>query len=102
MKLKRCTNTSTINQRAFILDILKNNSSFNTLEFREVGICSPAPRVKELRDRGYIIDTYRVSAIDSAGTLHPRIAKYVLKQGPTFTHPLTTKKEAEYFKEWLK
>lgn len=48
-----------------------------TCEFRRLGILSPAPRIKELREAGYTILTYK-TAVNEAGYIHHNIAKYVL------------------------
>ena len=71
--------TGTHNQRLFILNYLKAHQSATTLEFREMGICAPAPRILELRARGYRIETHFVDDIDSAGVEHHKIARYVFK-----------------------
>ncbi len=55
--------------------------SVNTLEFRAVGIASPAPRIKELREAGWRIHSTRETATDSAGVKHHGIARYWLSVG---------------------
>jgi len=81
-------NTSTASQRQAILAWLKTNNSITTIQARdELGIMSPASRVKELRDDGVNIKTHWTNTKDRAGTKH-REAKYVLfadtiKKAPT-------------------
>ncbi len=72
------TDTSNQKQRDAILKMLAVGS-VNTLEFRAVGIASPAPRIKELREAGWRIHSTRETATDSAGVKHRRIARYWLK-----------------------
>jgi len=78
-----CTTTSTRTQRAFVLKALKNNASLNTFELRELGICSPAPRLKELIDSGIKINSVREAAIDSIGVKHRNVSRYWLVETPT-------------------
>jgi hypothetical protein len=72
------TDTSNQKQRDAILKMLAHGS-VNTLEFRAVGLCSPAPRIKELREAGWRIHSTRETATDSAGVKHHGIARYWLK-----------------------
>lgn len=70
---------STERQRSILLDYLKTHGSFTTLFSREtLGIMSPAPRIKELREQGHKIITERIAATDCTGTKHYGIARYVL------------------------
>lgn len=72
------TETEGQKQRDAILKMLAHGS-VNTLEFRAVGIASPAPRIKELREAGWRIHSTRETATDSAGVKHHGIARYWLK-----------------------
>jgi len=74
--------TKACNQRAMILKLLKSHPSLNTLEFREHGYCSPAPRIFELRNSGIKIASIREIAIDSGGVKHRNIARYYLEKTP--------------------
>ncbi|MBI0133906.1 helix-turn-helix domain-containing protein [Snodgrassella alvi] len=69
-------NTSYATQRSFILQCLRK-CPHSTLELRALGICSPAPRINELRNKGYVIKTTRRHEYDSAGVIHS-IAVYTL------------------------
>lgn len=69
---------SSSSQRAAILSYLYEYGSLTTLQARdELGIMSPASRVKELRELGYKIITFWTTSEDRTGTRH-REAKYVL------------------------
>jgi hypothetical protein len=68
--------TSYATQRSFILQRLREHPH-STLELRALGICSPAPRINELRNQGYVIETTRRHEYDSAGVVHS-IAVYTL------------------------
>ncbi|MGY6773439.1 helix-turn-helix domain-containing protein [Gallibacterium sp. ZY190522] len=71
------SNTSLHTQRIAILNRLKTGSC-STLEFRAMGICSPAPRIMELRSKGYDISTTTRDEVDHAGVKHKGIAVYTL------------------------
>lgn len=75
-------NTSTSTQRLHILKCLRLRPH-STLEFRSHGICSPAPRIMELRSKGYEIITTTTTEYDHAGTKHRGIAVYQLLSEPT-------------------
>lgn len=73
--------TSTHSQRIAILQRLKQGS-LSTLEARQMGICSPAPRIMELRKKGYDISTTTRDEVDHAGVIHKGIAVYTLHHSP--------------------
>lgn len=75
------TDTSRNTQRLAILNRLKQGAC-STLEFRAMGICSPAPRIMELRAQGYDISTSKKNEIDHAGVKHNGIAVYTLHSSP--------------------
>lgn len=69
---------SAFSQRARILDWFKLYHSLTTEQARrEMDIMSPAPRILELRKRGYDIMMYWADYPTADGQLH-RMAKYVL------------------------
>lgn len=71
--------TSTVNQQNIILQALKNSPK-TTIELRhDYGIMQPAPRILELREQGYKIDTVRVAGLTHDGIKHHAVAKYVLR-----------------------
>ena len=90
MKENRTSNTSTANQRAFILTYLEQNGSATTLDFRNAGIMAPAPRIKELREQGHIITTFFETVTDHVGVKHGKVARYLLQGGEKWTHNLLT------------
>jgi len=55
----------------------------STYEMRAAGISHPAGRVRELRGRGYEIETHLVAAVDSDSFIHQRVAYYELVSEPT-------------------
>lgn len=70
--------TSTAIQRIRLLSYLSENGPINTIEARAaLNIFAPAARVKELRTKGYKIQTLFITALDSEGRAHQRVAKYV-------------------------
>ncbi|UXN34633.1 helix-turn-helix domain-containing protein [Avibacterium paragallinarum] len=75
------TDTSRQTQQIAIIQRLKQGSC-STLEFRAMGICSPAPRIMELRAKGYDISTSKQDEIDHAGVKHKGIAVYTLHSAP--------------------
>lgn len=79
--MEKLTDTSTQSQRLLILNKLRLRP-YSTLEFRELGICSPAPRIMELRARGYEIMTTYTTEIDHTGVEHHHIAVYELLSEP--------------------
>lgn len=82
--MKPIENTNKATQRKAILEALRKGR-LSTIQFREeLGICSPAPRVRELRERGYKIDTSYRNERDSAGVSH-RIGVYSLISEPEKT-----------------
>jgi hypothetical protein len=73
-------NTSINNQHKIIYSALVIKPQ-STIDLRHVyGIMQPAPRIKELRDMGYQIDTVRVNESTPDNIKHHAVAKYVLKQ----------------------
>ena len=72
-------NTSTTNQRTFILTYLREHGSATTIDFRNIGIMAPAPRILELRKRGYDIPAILETVIDHAGVKHVNVARYFLQ-----------------------
>lgn len=74
------SSTSVVSQRNKILAILRRQPT-TTLQFREqYGICSPASRIMELKLLGFNITKELLSAVDSCGVEHNRIARYALLQ----------------------
>ena len=62
-----------------ILDYLKIYGSITSVEaFRLFGITRLAARIKELRDKGYLIDTVMLNGVNRYGE-DVRFAKYVWK-----------------------
>jgi hypothetical protein len=74
--------TSAATQRNQILTHLKTTPSLNTLELRELGFISPAPRILELKERGYNIKSIREDVRTPDGRLHRGIARYYLSYVP--------------------
>ena len=72
-------NTSIANQHAIVLNALRDNPK-TTINLRhDYGIMQPAPRIKELRNQGYKIDTVRINSYTPDGIKHHAVAKYVLR-----------------------
>ncbi|UXZ25580.1 helix-turn-helix domain-containing protein [Pseudomonas sp. YeP6b] len=75
-----CHSTSAFAQRARILERLREGPA-DTLSLRcDLSVLMPAPRVLELKQRGFDIETHRISTIDENGTVHHGVALYVLRE----------------------
>lgn len=75
------TDNSTQNQRTKLLDYLIEYGSITTAEARKIlDVMSPAPRIMELKARGYSIVTLVDSWTSEHGINHKGIARYVLRQ----------------------
>ncbi len=49
---------------------------------RDLNVMQPAARIKELREQGYTIATFRQPMLDDHGRKHPAVARYVLMATP--------------------
>ena len=75
--------TSASNARATIIQALRDGPQ-TTIDLRERwGIMAPAPRILELKLRGYNIVTVPVSAYTADGVQHRGVARYILLAEPT-------------------
>lgn len=75
------TDNSAHNQRSKLLDWLFERGSISTSEAREnLDIMSPAPRIMELKRKGYSIVTVTDNWTSPHGINHKGIARYVLTQ----------------------
>jgi hypothetical protein len=73
---------TTLRDRKKILALLKEKPT-HTIQFRELhGLISPAPRIKELRSRGFVISTTAIKAQSQDGRWHNNIALYELLAEP--------------------
>lgn len=71
------TDNSAESQRYRLVEWLKEHGSITTIEARrDLDILAPAPRVFELREMDYPIDTVWVHGFTEQGNKH-RIARYV-------------------------
>ncbi|WP_083370307.1 helix-turn-helix domain-containing protein [Chromobacterium sphagni] len=76
------SNLATAAQRQRMLEALRSGP-VSTFDARaRLNILAPAPRVKELRESGFVILTKRESLPDERGIVHPGIARYVLISEP--------------------
>jgi hypothetical protein len=73
---------STLRDRKKILSLLREKPT-HTIQFREQhGLISPAPRIKELRSKGFVISTTPIRAKSLDGRWHNNIALYELLAEP--------------------
>jgi hypothetical protein len=73
---------STLKDRKKIVSLLRKKPT-HTIQFRENhSLISPAPRIKELRDKGYDIETLKIRAQSIDGRWHNNIALYTLISEP--------------------
>ena len=75
------TDTSAKTQRDLIMCVLNQHGSATTIDFRAMGIMSPAPRIMELKKLGFNIVATLEYDHDHAGVKHSRVARYWLKGG---------------------
>lgn len=74
-------NLSKAAQQMRLLDALQTRAGVTTSDAREqLAVMHPAGRVRELRAKGFDIETHMLWASDDAGVLH-RQALYVLHRG---------------------
>jgi hypothetical protein len=73
---------STLKDRKKIVSLLRIKPTY-TIKFREKhGLISPAPRIKELRDKGYDIESQKIRAQSIDGRWYNNIVLYVLTSEP--------------------
>jgi hypothetical protein len=73
---------STLKDRKRILTLVRKNPR-HTIEFREQhSLISPAQRIKELRDKGYDIESQKIRAQSIDGRWYNNIVLYVLTSEP--------------------
>jgi len=71
MKLKPHTNPICVQHQRLLNWFAKSSNKITTMEARNtLGIMSPAARILELKQRGYIIKTHRVDEYDLNGIAH--------------------------------
>jgi Helix-turn-helix domain len=76
---KQYTGNGAAKQRTRLLEALHLHGNITTIEAREgLDILSPAPRIMELRNAGYFIDTVWSTVETMLGKTH-RIGRYVLR-----------------------
>ena len=79
---QKLNDNSASTQRARVIQGLRTGPK-TTIELRrDWGIMQPAPRVFELKARGYIIVTTPISAHTDDGALHRGVARYLLLNEP--------------------
>jgi hypothetical protein len=73
---------ATLKDRKKIVSLLREKPT-HTIKFREKhGLISPAPRIKELRDKGCDIETLKIRTQSIDGKWHNNIALYTLISEP--------------------
>lgn len=88
--------TVTEAQRDRILQALRRRPQ-TTCDLRKIGIFQAPARIMELRLRGYLIETTRITLVDQDGYLHKGAARYTLlsePEGIRGTPPLRLTKKA--------
>lgn len=81
---RSCTDLSADAQRSRLLERLRKGPVTTLEARRELEVLAPAARIWELRARGYVIDTVRVSQATETGIKH-NVAMYVLRSEPQAT-----------------
>lgn len=77
--------TSTHEQRRFTIERLRAGPH-STNELRQMGVYYPPARIKELRNQGYLIDTFFRDETDNTGLTH-RVGVYVLHENAVSRNP---------------
>jgi len=80
-KKNQLKNNSTNNQQQKVLVALRERGQLGLHRFyaeEVLGICSLAPRILELKDKGFKITKVDINYTDHLGIVHPRIALYFL------------------------
>jgi hypothetical protein len=75
-------NTSSIAQRARLLERLHAGPIDTFTAIRDLNIVRPGARINELRGLGHKILTHRLTLTDDQGRPHPGIALYYLSTNP--------------------
>lgn len=73
--------TATIAQINKLRGLLRRRPH-HTYELRKQGISHPAGRVNDLEDMGCVIDSHRITTVDSDGFTHIGVALYSLISEP--------------------
>lgn len=82
---------STTNQQMIVARYIIINGTINRYEADKIGVCSLAPRIKELKEKGFTFKWFDEVVIDSNDITHKNIRRY------KFDYELMTKKQ----KAWL-
>lgn len=64
-------------QRKIVLECLRRRPH-STYDLRKCGISHPASRIRELIAEGHLIQSSRITTVDSDGFVHDRVAMYEL------------------------
>lgn len=67
---------STYNQQIVVARYMSNHGSINRYDADKLGVCSLAPRINELKEKGFKILSHREVAIDLHGLKHSRVSRY--------------------------
>lgn len=78
----RINDTSTEAQRTRLLQRLRIEPIDTIAARDELNVMAPAPRIKELRERGHPIKTHRITRMDEHGRMHRGVALYYLGTEP--------------------
>lgn len=78
----RINDTSAEAQRTRLLNRLYVEPIDTITARDELNIMAPAPRIKELRERGHPINTHRITRTDEHGRQHRGVALYYLGNDP--------------------
>jgi hypothetical protein len=54
----------------------------HTYEFRSLGVANPAPRIRELIDKGYVIHRRRIEIVEANGIKRRNVTLYSLLAEP--------------------
>lgn len=85
-RFKRNPSMDAASQRKRLVELLRASAQ-TTYSLRAKGISHPAARVRELITHGFKIATSLVTAADSDGYLHARVALYTLRAEPNRQKP---------------
>lgn len=78
-KKSHLNSTTSSAQRKRLLEAMQRLGAVNTMYARDrLNILMPASRIKELRNFGHTIHTYRITIKNKQGFVHRGVARYVL------------------------
>ena len=67
---------SASNQQIIVAKYITKHGSINRYEADAIGVCSLAPRINELKNKGFVFDWIDQIVLDPHGTEHKGVRRY--------------------------